>query len=264
MLTIRAFAQTDIGLVRPRNEDSCLLHMPKEPAVLRDKGLLAVVADGVGGAMAGNLASGMAVEAVRRWYYESADRDLPRTLCEAVIQANGEVHAKANSSLGLRGMATTLTALVLRGEKGYLAHVGDSRAYLVRDGALRQLTEDHSLVSLMVKEGHITQEQAASHPMRNVILRSVGGEAAVEPDGSEFTIRAGDQVLLCSDGLHGLVPGDMLLRLLQDATPEAAANDLVAAAKARGGNDNITVIDLSVLAGRDQTRNITSSARNGA
>src|SRR5206468_4761679 len=209
----------------------------------RTRGALLVVADGMGGAMAGEVASQLAVEAVLKAYREG-EGDILDDLRHAVILANRVIHEHSQSQPELRGMGTTCTAVVVRGNEAFMAHVGDSRAYLVRDGEIHQLTQDHSLVAQLVEHRHITPEQARVDPRRNVVTRSVGVGADVDVDTEklEEPLVVGDTVVLCSDGLHTLVEDGEIARLAIGSDPERACHDLITLANDRGGNDNITVI----------------------
>jgi len=237
-----ASVQTDVGCVREINEDSGRLVRPSDPAQLAQRGTLVIVADGMGGHSAGEVASQMAVETVARLYYETGGE--PRlALRHAVEEANRRIHSAAAADASKHGMGTTCTALALCGDGAFAAHVGDSRLYMVRAGQLYQLSEDHSAVMEMVKLGIITKEQARTHEDKNVILRALGTSPEVEVSVVEpFGVRAGDQYLLCSDGLYDLVTDDEIASVLNESGDiHATGERLIALAKERGGHDNITV-----------------------
>jgi protein phosphatase len=239
---VAASVQTDTGCVREINEDCGRFVRPSDEGVQKEKGVMLVVADGMGGHSAGEVASGMAAELVPRLYFDSGGG--PReALRGAVEEANRRIHAASLEDESKRGMGTTCTALVLLGGQVYVAHVGDSRLYMLRDGKVYLLTEDHSAVMEMVKLGLITMEQARHHEDKNVILRALGTTPEVEVTMLEpFSARLGDKYLLCSDGLYDLVPDDEIERELSAAADiHAAGERLVTLAKARGGHDNITV-----------------------
>jgi protein phosphatase len=233
---------SDVGCVRELNEDSGAYIQPDDPELLRNKGLLVVVADGMGGHSAGEVASRLAVDVVTRAYYE--DGGDPRSALEkAFHEANREIHKAAENDASKNGMGTTCTALVLQNGTAISAHVGDSRLYLVREGSIYLMTEDHSAVMEMVKAGLITLEQARHHPEKNVILRAMGSHPEVEVTTWQepFPIRAGDRFLLCSDGLYDLVEDEEIKGLVMRSAPQTACESLIALAKERGGHDNITV-----------------------
>jgi PPM family protein phosphatase len=239
---VSASVQSDTGCVREMNEDSGLYHKPSEADALASKGVLLVVADGMGGHSAGEVASKMAVDLVLRLYYDSPSA-APDALREAVEEANREIHAASLEDESRRGMGTTCTALAILGGEGFAAHVGDSRLYMLRGGKIYLLTEDHSAVMEMVKLGLITMDEARTHEDKNVILRALGTSPEVEVSTlTPFPVRAGDRYLLCSDGLYDLVTDEEMERELTASEDiHAAGERLIAIAKARGGHDNITV-----------------------
>jgi protein phosphatase len=241
-MTVRVATASDVGLKRSQNEDRFAVWNPNG-AEADTRGALLVVADGMGGAMAGEVASQLAIDCVTRAYRESSG-DIVGDLKRAILSANRVIHDHSCEHPELRGMGTTCTALVARGHEAFFAHVGDSRAYLVRDGAIRQLTQDHSLVAQLVEHRQITPEQAKLDPRRNVVTRSVGVGADVEVDADAVgdALAAGDALVLCTDGLHGLVEDAEIARLATGADPEHACRELVALANLRGGTDNITVV----------------------
>lgn len=233
---------SDVGCIRELNEDSGTYIQPDDPELLRSKGLLIVVADGMGGHSAGEVASRLAVDVITRAYYE--DEGDPRSALEnAFHEANNAIHKAAEKDASKNGMGTTCTALVLQNGTAISAHVGDSRLYLVREGAIYLMTEDHSAVMEMVKAGLITLEQARHHPEKNVILRAMGSHAEVEVTTWQepFPVRAGDHFLLCSDGLYDLVEDEEIKGMVMLSAPPTACERLIALAKERGGHDNITV-----------------------
>jgi protein phosphatase len=233
---------TDVGCVRELNEDSGTYVQPDDQEVLKSKGLLVVVADGMGGHSAGEVASGLAVEVISRVYYENGGD--PRSALETAFhEANRAIYKMAEKDSSKSGMGTTCTALVLQSGTAISAHIGDSRIYLVRDGSIYLMTEDHSAVMEMVKMGLITLGQARHHPEKNVILRAMGSHAEVEVTTWQepFPVRAGDQFLLCSDGLYDLVEDEEIKQIVLLSEPRTACENLIALAKERGGHDNITV-----------------------
>ncbi len=228
-------ARCDIGRVRTSNEDAC------GEARSPDGARLLVVADGMGGHAGGETASRLAVEALSAAIAES--RDAPReALRRAFEAANRSVHDAARRDPRLAGMGTTgVAALFPRDAPAWIANVGDSRAYRLRDGRLEQITADHSLVAELQRRGLLSAEEALVHPRRHEVLRSLGVEPGVEVDLFELELRGGDVVLLCSDGLTGPVRDDMIAGVLRRERPDAAARALVELANRLGGPDNVTV-----------------------
>lgn len=240
-----AHSATDVGRHRTGNEDS-----------LYEGTTVFAVADGMGGHVAGEVASQTALEPVKRidsgtW---PTAAQAERALADAVREANHEVVAKATAEPDLRGMGTTLTAVLVREGRLHVAHVGDSRAYLYRPHeGMSQLTTDHTLVEQLVQEGRISRDEIATHPQRSVITRAIGVETTVDVDTlAPLALRPGDQVLLCSDGLTGPVGDDEIRRILTDHPDgDEACAALIAAANTAGGPDNITVVLLRVLEADD-------------
>lgn len=235
-MQVAAFAGSDVGRVREGNEDSYYVGET-----------VFAVADGMGGHQAGEVASETALEPLAtvdgRDFDSAEDADV--ALAEALRVANSQVVSKAERNPDLRGMGTTLTAVLIRDDALHIAHVGDSRAYLLRHAEpIRQLTTDHTLVERLIQEGRLSREDAATHPQRNVITRAIGNEHAVDVDTLlPLPLQDGDQVLLCSDGLTGPVADGDIARIL-DSTEEGeeAVAGLIAAANDAGGPDNITVV----------------------
>jgi protein phosphatase len=247
--------RTDKGKKRKNNED----------AFLADDGLaLYVVADGIGGNEGGEVASRMAVEALSSALREQAavgrsaaasgvspeaDQDIS-ALRNAVSLANTTIRQTAARNPALTGMGTTVTAILLLPRGAVLAHAGDSRAYLLRAGTLKQLTDDHSLVAEQMHAGLITPEQARMSPYRHVITRSVGIRPEVDADLGTFEVRNNDTLLLCTDGLTEMVSDDDIARIIGSETPPAAAESLIRRANDNGGVDNITVVVVRVIEAR--------------
>jgi serine/threonine protein phosphatase PrpC len=222
-------AATDIGQVREGNEDSYLLESP-----------LFAVADGMGGHRGGEVASSLALETLQALFRQGAG-----DLDEQVQEANRAVFDRSMHDRSVAGMGTTLTAALTEGGRIRLAHVGDSRAYLLRNGELQLLTEDHTLVHRMVMEGEISEEEAEAHPHRSVLTRALGVDTWVDIDDLSVEVRGGDRLLLCTDGLTAMIADRRIRRMLaEQPDPQAAADALVAAANEAGGVDNITVVVL--------------------
>jgi serine/threonine protein phosphatase PrpC len=225
---------TDVGRSREVNEDAYLSRDP-----------LFVVADGMGGHVAGDVASATAIQTIEHGWDGSSD---PAALTGMIKNANLSVYEKAESDPELRGMGTTCTAILLDAGMAHVAHVGDSRAYLFRDGQLTQVTEDHTVVGRMEREGKLTKEEAARHPHRNVITRALGIDSDVEVDAWEFELTEGDRLLICSDGLNGMLEDSNIRQILaEEQDPNTAVRRLVDEANAAGGEDNITVILLDAV-----------------
>jgi serine/threonine protein phosphatase PrpC len=224
-LVARHGALSDIGLHRKTNEDTFVVQPP-----------LYVVCDGMGGANAGEVASGVAAETL------AAEVAKGTPLHAAAEAANAAVFRRAHDNLEQTGMGTTLTAFVLEGDTARFAHIGDSRAYLLRDGELRQVSDDHSLVGEMMRDGRLTEEEAAVHPHRSILSRALGTEAQARIDEFTEDLLPGDVLLLCSDGLSGPVPADAIRVALTRSDPQAAAERLILEARRGGGPDNITAV----------------------
>ncbi|HEX2030944.1 MAG TPA: Stp1/IreP family PP2C-type Ser/Thr phosphatase [Actinomycetota bacterium] len=237
-MRFRAGAHTDVGRVREGNEDGFMADDP-----------LFAVADGMGGHQGGEVASRLALEALGRGAPRSpGDGDPSGRLAEVVREANLAVLEKASTDPALHGMGTTLTAVVAGDQRIHLAHVGDSRAYLLRDGQLRRLTKDHTVVERMVEQGRLTPEEAEIHPQRSILTNALGVDADIRVDEATHDIRPGDRLLLCSDGLTGMVGEEEIAAILTDnADPQVAAEALVAAANEAGGQDNITALVLDAV-----------------
>lgn len=230
---LTAFGLTDVGKVRQVNQDVLVLS--------ETLGLYGV-ADGMGGHNGGETASAGARDALLREL--EGKTPSPDALRAAVKTANSDLFRQQAEDETLAGMGTTLSVLWMSGHFAYIAHVGDSRVYRMRDGKLQQMTDDHSLVGELVRAGIITPEQAEHHPNRNVILRAVGTEEDIDVDMAVEERRAGDLWLICSDGLHGMVSDSGMEAILSVNTPEAAARLLMEAALAAGGRDNISLVVL--------------------
>jgi PPM family protein phosphatase len=228
------YVGTDTGRQRRANEDSMLARSP-----------LFVVADGMGGAQAGEVASRLAIESFQHGLDDTSDAE--GGLAAYARAANVSIHERSQANAEHAGMGTTLTAVYVGAEEVAIAHVGDSRAYCLRDGELLRLTDDHSLVDELIRQGKLTPEEAVEHPQRSVITRALGPEPEVEIDTRSYRARDGDVYLLCSDGLTTMVPDALLAEiLLAHGRLRDAGEALIAAANEAGGRDNITVVLLRV------------------
>ncbi|MGH3327353.1 MAG: PP2C family protein-serine/threonine phosphatase, partial [Streptomycetales bacterium] len=268
--SLRFAARSDVGLLRDGNEDSGYAG----PRLL-------AVADGMGGQAAGEVASSVVIAAIARLDDEVPDSEVLDSLARAVEAANDHLRDMVEQNPRLEGMGTTLTALLWAGSRLGLVHVGDSRGYLLRDGALRQMTHDHTWVQRLVDEGRLTEEEADHHPQRSLIMRAIDGRGNVDLDLSVRDVRPGDRYLLCSDGLSGVVSHETLAETLAKGDPEWAVDALIELALRAGGPDNITcvvadVVDIAatdalpsnipqvVGAAADQRRSRSSSTHDSA
>jgi len=232
---------SEAGRVRKVNQDS--FYAGEIPG----KGYLALVADGMGGHQTGEVASQKAVEIVRRELEKS--RALPpAAMARAVQVANLEIYNYASTHPENHGMGTTLTAVFIDDQVGLVGHVGDSRAYLIRDQEIRQLTNDHSWVAERVRQGLLTEDEAKRHRWRNVITNALGALPHIKLDILHFTVHPEDRLLLCSDGISMLVPEEMMMRIVRDHPPTEAVTRLIAEANERGSPDNVTAVVLEVAA----------------
>lgn len=242
---------TDVGRERDHQEDA--FDVPDGPfsPEAYDRGILLIVADGVGGARAGEEASRLAVEVTRRTFAEQWSPDVRYTLESAVAQANAAVYSRGREET-YSGMGTTIVCAVLRRGRLYVAHVGDSRLYRLRGDRLEQLTVDHSWVQDQVTRGVLTEEQARNHPKRHVVSRSLGARATVEVEMGQYDLRDGDAILLCSDGLYEMVDGPTIAAVMTQHSPPQACARLIALANDAGGTDNITAV-LALVSLRGET-----------
>src|SRR5437667_8497860 len=247
-MDVKAYGLTDVGRQRQHNEDTFLV---------ADEAKRYLVADGMGGHAAGEIASRIAVDSISEFIlhtkeddgtwphaYDEHFRRSTNRLMAAVRLANTRVLEAMRKDARLRGMGTTVVACMADDNVMSVAHVGDSRAYLIRDGELSRLTNDHSWVFEQVQAGMLTEAEAEKHPLRNVITRALGGALSVNPDATEVESKSGDVYLLCSDGLTGMVPEEEILRLVtkNDDDLEKACQELIDKANERGGLDNVTAI----------------------
>jgi len=259
-ILVNVFGRTDVGRTREHNEDAFVVadlttnDASLQPSVRQhrvgDKGTLFMVADGMGGAAAGEIASQMAIEIVLKELRESwvplqqpSPDAFASCLKRAAAAANQMIHSYASSHQEYRGMGTTATIAGLLADTLYVAQVGDSRGYLVRDGVAKQITKDQSLMQKLIEAGEITVEEAEMSDRRNIILQALGPEPHVKIDLTHQRVRRDDVLVLCSDGLSGLVkPEQIAQAVTEEANPELAAERLVDLANASGGPDNITVV----------------------
>jgi PPM family protein phosphatase len=235
-LQLSYVAHSDIGLIRKNNQDSGYA----SPHLL-------VVADGMGGAAAGDLASAVAIETIRKIEIPTAGQDMLEVLALAIQQANDKIAELVESDLSLDGMGTTVTGAMFDGANLGLAHIGDSRAYLLRGGHLERLTHDHTWVQSLVDDGKISETEAAMHPHRSLLLKVLNGQPTNDPDLTRVPVMPGDRLMICSDGVCGLLDDDVIEAALQLPDLKDAAERLIAESLQEGGIDNITVIVADVV-----------------
>lgn len=238
---------TDVGQKRDHNEDNLYVFNPST-SDFSGKGMLFGVADGMGGHAGGEFASKIAVQALQKFYTTEVEKDeysrqARSAMQTCITEANSLIYSQAKTSPVLKGMGTTLTTALVHKNELQIGQVGDSRAYRIRNMTIQQLTNDHSLVAEQIRQGIITATEAESHPAKNIITRALGTKAKVEIDFYSFELEPDDRVLLCSDGLHGVVSEPEMLQIVLEAesAPEACRR-LIQAANEGGGPDNITVI----------------------
>ena len=253
-VTLDAWLVTDVGMVREHNEDSATMET--------DRGFF-IVADGMGGHAAGEVASAMAVDTVKKTLIDSKTeidafkkapndagrRTLVQLLQSAVLQAHQAVYQRGQSESDKQGMGTTLDVVLVAGAEAFVAHVGDSRTYLVRDGRSSQITTDHTVAEVLVIEGKLTIEEAQVSPLRTILVNAIGVSADVGVEMAHVTLKRGDRLLLCSDGLHDYFPvEEEIAQRLSEEKPGDALAEMVELAKTRGGHDNITGVAIHVVA----------------
>ncbi len=241
--TIRASIQTDVGCVRDENQDSGTHIIPGDEELVKKRGSLTVVADGMGGHAAGEVASQMAVELISDLYYADTESSPQDALKKAIETANLQIFEQSTGNEKFFGMGTTVIALAILEKTAFSAHVGDSRLYRLNGRTLELLTIDHSQVMEMVKEGIISFEQAQTHEDKNIILRALGTQSSVEVEVSEaFEVGIGNEFLLCSDGLCDMLEDSEIEKIWAEAGDiHNASQSLIEASKSKGGEDNITV-----------------------
>lgn len=241
---MKIVAKTDKGFVRENNQDAYAV------GEFSDEVVWAVVCDGMGGAAGGNIASALAVkvisEKINASYRENMrDASIKNMLDSALTAANIEVYDFAEAQPDLKGMGTTVVCAIVRDRQAYIAHAGDSRAYVINNGNVHQITTDHSLVQDLVNRGKLTLEEAEHHPNKNLITRAVGVDKEIEIDFCQVDLEENDTLLLCTDGLSNYVSNDEIVSLMSDGKHYAFADRLVKKANNNGGGDNITVVIIS-------------------
>jgi len=251
---MRSFGKTDVGLVRKINEDSFIC----EKLEGYDDLYLYIVADGMGGHNAGEVASSMAVQQIAEYIKRNIDsinledKEIQNLIENAILYANEKVYKTSILKSNYLGMGTTLSMILAKNNRIYIGHVGDSRIYLIRDNVILRLTEDHSLVAELIKAGTIKPEEANSHPQKNVITRALGTEYTIESDVSQWDLQNNDIILICTDGLSNVVcEEDMAYILLNTSDLNEACEVLINKANESGGFDNITAVVVQMCNGGD-------------
>ena len=240
---------TDVGCNRENNEDDYGYWEPEDDASFAVLGRLAIVADGMGGHEGGQIASRMAVETLSEAYAASAEPDSQKRLLNALAEAHQRIQSKAREDSRLSGMGTTCTAFALVNARLHFVHVGDSRLYLLREGKLRSLTRDHTLIARLIEKGVIRPEEAENHPQKHVLTSALGVAEDIEIDfpPEPLPIQAGDVLLICTDGLWGQMNLNEIQHATASQSPKNACRALVQLAKERGGPDNITLQILHII-----------------
>jgi len=243
-INLSVVVKTDLGCVRNNNEDSAAaIYRADEPSG-KKKGHLLVVADGMGGHNAGEVASAMAVEIIGREYFKHPGHGREKILGNALHIANKEIYEKATTHAQYQGMGTTCTALAVVDCEIYYAHAGDSRAYHYRNNSVTRITEDHTFVQELVNNGSITAAEADTHPQRNILTNAMGTKPALKVDTGKYArlLDPGDRLLICSDGLYDYLDDHEIAAMLSYPSLQHCTDQLIAEAKKRGGADNITVV----------------------
>lgn len=237
---MRIFGLTDVGLVRDINQDRFRI-------VIMDNISFAIVCDGMGGQSGGHIASEMTCNVIERRLCDSlsdtnSDEEIQKLLISAVSEANFEVYKTSNVEPGCRGMGTTAITIIIKNNKAFIAHIGDSRVYMLQNGVMNQITKDHSLVQELVDRGEISREEALYHPNKNMITRAVGVNLQVDIDYFELNLSEDTKLLICTDGLTNMVDDDTIARVLSETELKNACQVLVELANNAGGTDNITAV----------------------
>lgn len=252
---LEAHLISDVGKKRSRNEDGCALCIPDDKDLARNRGLFFAVADGMGGVSGGDFASRLALRTIVEEYYARSEPTVPSRLNEAISQANRRIFQEAENHPEYYGMGTTVSIVLIHGDHAYVAHVGDSRVYHSRNGdSLCQITEDHSLVAEQVRNGYISEEEARSHSLKNLITRAVGTKDSVKVDLFALRIKPGDTFLICSDGLSNMVDNDQFAAALAGDNLQGAARLLIGRALEAGAPDNVTAVLIRVTGVPFRTR----------
>ncbi|MBX7257124.1 MAG: Stp1/IreP family PP2C-type Ser/Thr phosphatase [Candidatus Hydrogenedentes bacterium] len=240
---LQAHLLSDVGKKRTRNEDGCILCAPEDRLIVNERGVFLAVADGMGGVSGGDFASRLALQTMVDEYYNSTEQNVPSRLRDSIEQANRRIFEEAENHPEYFGMGTTVSAVTIIGDHAYIAQVGDSRVYLRRGkDPVCQLTDDHSLVAEQVRNGYISEQEARTHSLKNLITRAVGTKEAVKVDLFALKLRLNDTILICSDGLSNVVDDAEISKALAGDNLQGAARVLVGRALEAGGPDNITAV----------------------
>ncbi|MEO6490614.1 MAG: Stp1/IreP family PP2C-type Ser/Thr phosphatase [Ferruginibacter sp.] len=241
---VRVVIKTDLGNVRTNNEDSASFFRVSDEVMVRERGFLLLVADGMGGHLAGEVASKMAVDIISEEYYKPSNDKIENLLSKAFNTANKKIFAMSSSNEKYKGMGTTCTALVIAGKSVYYAHAGDSRAYMYATNFFTRITEDHTYVQELVKNGSITAAEADTHPQRNILTNAMGTKPELRVDTGKCLqeFHTGNRLMICSDGLYDYLPDTEIGEIMGHPSIQDAVDKFIYLAKERGGMDNITVV----------------------
>ncbi len=242
---VKAVVLSDMGNIRTNNEDIGMFYRIADEDITREKGYLLIVADGMGGHKAGEVASKMATEIISQEYFkQNGNGSIEKNLFKAFSLANKRIYDLASSQKAFHGMGTTCSAFVITGDNVYYAHVGDSRGYFLKNNSIVRITEDHTYVQELVNKGEITPKEADIHPKRNILTNAMGTKPDLRIDTGKcnYIFEKKDRLMLCSDGLYDYLNENELAEILSSKTLQEAAEYMIAEAKKRGGHDNITVV----------------------
>lgn len=242
---VKAVVLSDMGNIRTNNEDIGMFYRIADEDITREKGYLLIVADGMGGHKAGEVASKMATEIISKEYFkQNGNSNIEKNLFKAFCLANKRIYDLASSQKAFHGMGTTCSAFVVTGDNVYYAHVGDSRGYFLKNNSIVRITEDHTYVQELVNRGEITTKEADTHPKRNILTNAMGTKPDLRIDTGKcnYLFEKNDRLMLCSDGLYDYLNETELAEILSTKTLQEAAEQMIAEAKKRGGHDNITVV----------------------
>lgn len=242
---VKAVVLSDMGNIRTNNEDIGMFYRIADEDITREKGYLLIVADGMGGHKAGEVASKMATEIISQEYFkQSGNGGIEKNLLKAFSLANKRIYDLASSQKAFHGMGTTCSAFVITGDNVYYAHVGDSRGYFLKNNIIVRITEDHTYVQELVNKGEITTKEADVHPKRNILTNAMGTKPDLRIDTGKcnYMFEKNDRLMLCSDGLYDYLNENELAEILNSKSLQEAAEQMIAEAKKRGGHDNITVV----------------------